>query len=402
MIRAAHMLLCTAINAHGLRRPMHIIQPKPSAALPNAPVHVPRLFLLFTRLWHALFAQLGLVLLWRIWCNLTVSHPRPVRFVLLAMPRSGSTALVHALNGHPQVACAGEILNPLYRVYGDVSRRSHHWRCAVHADAILAGLAACLALRSLAGRGGTRDDGNYTPEEAVLGGDSASAVGFKVLDEQLDLRSDGTSLCGLCEECGRLSGDPPPLVVLLARRDLGRAYASRQRAHLTGVWYDDSRASARAAEAVAAVAEEEVEAGDEQEGDEEGDEEGVSGEENLLEDEELEEALRYAESTRAFWRAVEVDLLQRRCRTLRLYYEDFATSPESVLRRLTAFLGMPSLPPRVLGTMLHHASQSAPSRGSNSMAAAGRIATIATQPQRARMQFRFLKQENSAWWRASE
>lgn len=56
-------------------------------------------------------------------------HLQP--FVIVCSPRSGSTLLVEALDAHPQMVCKGEILNPLYEVYGDV-RSKPWWRVKLH------------------------------------------------------------------------------------------------------------------------------------------------------------------------------------------------------------------------------------------------------------------------------
>ena len=164
--------LATLAGMHALRRPLHIIQPRAAASrAADDPVHVPRRFLLFAQLWHSLPVQAALTIL--CWC---CAHRKSTRFVILAMPRSGSTALVHALNGHPRVACAGEILNPGYRVYGDVSPPAPGWRRALHIDAILSALAARLL---------------------CLGAGRAVCVGFKALDEQLCFQGYGASLRAL-------------------------------------------------------------------------------------------------------------------------------------------------------------------------------------------------------------
>ena len=118
--------------------------------------------------------------------------PHPVRFCILAMPRSGSTALVHALNGHARMRCAGEILNPLYRVYGDISH-ARGWRRALHMRSLLSWHA--LAVRCRCGPWwGRRARGGHV------------AVGFKVLDEQLGLGTSGAQM---------LRVTPPPFVHII-------------------------------------------------------------------------------------------------------------------------------------------------------------------------------------------
>ena len=308
-------LLASLAGMHALRRPLHIIQPRAAASrAADDPVHVPRRFLLFAQLWHSLPVQAALTIL--CWC---CAHRKSTRFVILAMPRSGSTALVHALNGHPRVACAGEILNPGYRVYGDVSPPAPGWRRALHIDAILSALAARLL---------------------CLGAGRAVCVGFKALDEQLCFQGYGASLRALCRGCALLSGGAPPRVILLARRDLRAAFASRLRAHRTGVWYQDGaeRAAACAPDADAPAA-------------------AGAGCEAAA-------AREYAAWTCDVWRNLERELrAPPAVPTLRLYHEDWAAQPEHVLREVAAFLGLPPLSPSELEPMLRRAAESAPLSG---------------------------------------
>jgi hypothetical protein len=58
------------------------------------------------------------------------------RFVLFASARSGSTLLTLVLDAHRSVECAGEVLNPRYLVYGDMTETSSA-RLALHAQAVL-------------------------------------------------------------------------------------------------------------------------------------------------------------------------------------------------------------------------------------------------------------------------
>jgi LPS sulfotransferase NodH len=307
--------LCACIGADQLRRPLHIVQPNPLAPLdPEADVDVPWRFLLLVRIWHCAAVQAVILLVYRLWLALR-GGPRPVRFVLLAMPRSGSTAIVHALNGHPSIACAGEILNPLYRVYGDVSPPASRFRRALHIDAILSGLTAALGI------------GTPAP---------ASAVGFKVLDEQLVLhayasRESEASLCELRRGCSVLSGDPAPRVILLARQDLGQAYASRKRAHRSGVWYDDS-----------------------------GVQQDETKEESAEESGDEEDALEYAAWTRSVWRDLEEEMAAQSVDALRVYFEDFLRCPETALCRIVHHLGLTPPEPGVLAAMAALAGRSAP------------------------------------------
>ena len=55
----------------------------------------------------------------------------PARFAVLTAPRSGSTLLVSLLNTHPEVRCAGEVLNARFEHYGNVEHSSP-WRQRLH------------------------------------------------------------------------------------------------------------------------------------------------------------------------------------------------------------------------------------------------------------------------------
>ncbi len=94
-------------------------------------------------------------------------------------------------------------------------------------------------------------------------------------------------------------------------------------------------------------------------------------------------------------------MLRRRRPALRVYYEDFASAPQATLRRVAAFLDLPSPSQHVMAQMLRHAAQSAPSEASSrcDMAVANRLVASATPQQRRRLHFCYLKQENDAWWR---
>ena len=89
----------------------------------------------------SLVAQLALVLLdlvlrWLPWCVYRVvtrsaagtrGHRFPRAFLLLSSPRSGSNLALTLLNGHPEVACLSEVLNPAFLWHGDV-HRAPQWR----------------------------------------------------------------------------------------------------------------------------------------------------------------------------------------------------------------------------------------------------------------------------------
>lgn len=60
----------------------------------------------------------------------------PKRFVILTHARSGSTLLAGIFNAHPEVHCLGEILNPAFEYYGDVSSKTL-WRRRLHLAGIL-------------------------------------------------------------------------------------------------------------------------------------------------------------------------------------------------------------------------------------------------------------------------
>ena len=289
----------------GLRRPLHIIQPNAPGSPADAPVHVPNFVLLLTSIWHSIVAQLLIIILW---CCLRLFSRPTTRFILYAMPRSGSTALVHALNGNPAIVVAGEILNPSYRVYGDVSLASD-WRRNLHLDGLLAGLASWLVLR----RDGRRGQ---------------AAVGFKLLDEQLDLH--GTRLSALRDGCSLLSGEAAPRVVLLARHNLSKAFTSRCTAHRTGVWYQNRSLSPIEAAPSPAPTEDET------------------------------ELQAYAEWTKEHWAAIEEDLAAHGVPALRLYYEDLGHAPEDALRRVVAFLGLPPPSTSELTSMVARVNESEP------------------------------------------
>ncbi len=277
-------------------RPLHIVQPNPPGAPPDSPVDVPPLFVLFAWVWHSLPVQFAATLARR-----ALARPREQRFVILAMPRSGSTALVHALNGHARVACAGEILNRHYRVYGDVSD-APSWRRALHCAALL-GAHAALVPRA-----------------------GPTAVGFKALDEQVVAGSGAVRALVDSVSRGR-----PARVILLTRRDLRAGFVSLTRAHRTGVWYQSATGEAASAEAAP--------------GGEAAPAEAAPGEAAPAAAADAAELREHCEWTRAAWREIEmVELAAHddRCCVLRLYHEELCAEPARVLRRVVDFLGVPS------------------------------------------------------------
>jgi len=60
----------------------------------------------------------------------------PSRFIIVSAPRSGSTLLVGLLNAHRDCRCLGEICNPAFEWYGDVSSKGLARR-RLHVSALL-------------------------------------------------------------------------------------------------------------------------------------------------------------------------------------------------------------------------------------------------------------------------
>jgi hypothetical protein len=161
----------------------------------------------------------------------------PRRFVLLSAPRTGSTLLIGLLRAHPAVHAMGEILNPAFGHFGDVTRCSAA-RQGAHVRALLGWSAALPAGMP---NGGLR--------RGVV------AVGAKVFGEHLEacgmeLRSllahveaaaaaaaaGGGSSGGPGTGGGGAAVRPATVVVVLYRRCLLDAFVSLQRAFATEQW----------------------------------------------------------------------------------------------------------------------------------------------------------------------
>ena len=174
----------------------------------------------------------------------------PRRFVLLAAPRTGSTLLLGLLRAHPAVHAMGEILNPAFGYFGDVTRCSAA-RQGAHVRALLGWSAALPAGMP---NGGLR--------RGVV------AVGAKVFGEHLEacgmeLRSllahvgtaagaAAAAAAAVAAAGGRSGGGPGAttglgrggakrpvagvVVVVLYRRCLLDAFVSLQRAFATEQW----------------------------------------------------------------------------------------------------------------------------------------------------------------------
>jgi len=119
--------------------------------------------------------------------------------------------VVHALNGNPAVACAGEVLNPSYGVYGNVARKSK-WRQAVHLRAITASYAMM----------------SWWPWQK-------GAVGIKVLDEQCFYNK--LAPADVVEALNARQ------VLLMGRHSMIRAFVSLQLAFANGRWYSEKVAN---------------------------------------------------------------------------------------------------------------------------------------------------------------
>jgi hypothetical protein len=128
--------------------------------------------------------------------------PRACRFVVLAVPRTGSWNLVEMLRSHPNIAANGELLNPDDR--GWWTRRD--------------GLSELELLRL-----GFSEDPRRRKREVL-------AVGIKVLDVQV---GQGSAHRGLLD---RLAEDGELRVIILRRRNLAEALRSQMQAEQTGRW----------------------------------------------------------------------------------------------------------------------------------------------------------------------
>ena len=165
---------------------------------------------------------------------IAASSPPSCRFILLAAPRTGSTLLLGLLHrGCPETVLAmGEILNPAYCLFGDVTRCGAA-RQALHVRALLGWQSLATALPfGLEATFGLRR--------------GCRAIGAKVFGEHLE--ACGMELTGLLRllrlcggsaacEASEASGEGnEPRVVVLYRRCLLEVFVSLQRAFATDRW----------------------------------------------------------------------------------------------------------------------------------------------------------------------
>jgi hypothetical protein len=152
----------------------------------------------------SLIWQLFLLVLFRIRDALFCC---PTVYIILASPRSGSTFLVDQLNRSADLVCRGEILNPRYGVYGDLTR-SPPRRIALHIIATFHSLSVIFS--------------------------SVRAVGAKFFHDHLTMY--GGSVC-----LGWLLGIlDHPKVIFLRRENLLESYISLNIAFNTDIWYSTS------------------------------------------------------------------------------------------------------------------------------------------------------------------
>ena len=131
-------------------------------------------------------------------------------FVIICSPRSGSTLLVEALDAHPRVVCRGEVLNPVYEVYGDVTDRAW-WRVRLH----------WLAM--------------FTPPLWPQQQGRLGAIGAKLFHVHA---SPGALTCGATVSTLLDALPTRPLPVLLYRRCMLSSYLSLCRAFETDRWFE--------------------------------------------------------------------------------------------------------------------------------------------------------------------
>ena len=120
---------------------------------------------------------------------------------------AGGAQVVEALAAHPQISCRGEVLNPIYEVYGDVRSRPW-WRVRLHWRAML--------LPTLPWPADVR------------------AVGVKLFHVHT---KPGAFACGATLAPLLESLEPRPVLFLLYRRCLISCYLSLSRAFETNVWW---------------------------------------------------------------------------------------------------------------------------------------------------------------------
>ncbi len=146
-------------------------------------------------------------------------HLQP--FVIVCTPRSGSTLLVEALDAHPQIVCKGEILNPLYEVYGDV-RSKPWWRVKLHWLAMFTPPLFPLLYQTMCCGWGSRAN-------------VAVAIGAKMFHVHAgpDVLQCGATVSSLLKALPHHH----PLLVLLYRRCMLSSYLSLCRAFETDSWF---------------------------------------------------------------------------------------------------------------------------------------------------------------------
>jgi len=134
-----------------------------------------------------------------------VNTGRPIRFVIFAVPRTGSNLLCGLLNAHPDILCHHGLFNP-----GGV-----HWARDRHGSG------------SVADR--DRDPVAFLDTVWASGG-GARAIGFKMNRDENG------------EATGALLRDPDVRKILLKRRNRVRTHMSEEIARRTGLWesYDES------------------------------------------------------------------------------------------------------------------------------------------------------------------
>jgi len=216
------------------------------------------------------------------------------KFVILSHPRSGNHFLDAVLRQHSRVFPAGEIFHRTY------STGNEPW----YAARVLGGERVSLANLDVF-------------FERVARKEGADRVGIRVFDARQHKLTDD-EVAGLC-----LRSDIK--VIMLARRNLLKAYLSRKRARLTGVWEVPVRAQADGAHCVV-----------------------VGEKDDTLGCVDVEEAQRWIERTRGFLYYVKSRLEMAQKPYLKMFYEDLCLDGRTQTARLieTVFdhLGVPPLP----------------------------------------------------------
>ena len=135
-------------------------------------------------------------------------QPQPHPHLHAHLPPAGAQ-VVEALAAHPQISCRGEVLNPIYEVYGDVRSRPW-WRVRLHWRAML------------------------LPTLPYAWGAAVRAVGVKLFHVHT---KPGAFACGATLAPLLESLEPRPVLFLLYRRCLISCYLSLSRAFETNVWW---------------------------------------------------------------------------------------------------------------------------------------------------------------------